>query len=227
VSLLHTGSETGRNESKQFFHGTWKAACETRTYKLEDGTRVLVTVFMADFIEGMGARAVAGDPLPVMGAYQYSVEIRPAEAYQRPVTTEYGDLDESRLTPTIPGETRTLLAWEAALDEAETLLQPAPPPPDLGELQERTLTLSRGAWEQMVAHLHWLVPETGAKDATERINAALAAGEAGPLTVTVALVGKWGWEFVRDMSTDPDLRRNDEIRSAWTELVQAIDGESQ
>jgi hypothetical protein len=127
VSLLHTGSETDRSESKNFYEGTWKAVRETRSYELEDGTRVYVTVFCADFIEGMGARSGSSVPLPVTGAYQYAVQVHPAEEYERPVTVEYGDLDKSRLTPAMPGETRLLLAWEAALDVAEQFLNGAAP----------------------------------------------------------------------------------------------------
>lgn len=128
MSLLHTGSEVGREESKRFFAGVWKVVCETRAYELEDGTRVEVTVFMADFVEGMEARTGLEQPGPVTGvyqltgAYQYAVQVEPAEGYERPVRGEYGDLDKSRLTPAVWGETRRLLAWEAALDEAERLL---------------------------------------------------------------------------------------------------------
>lgn len=225
MSLLHTGSETGRNESKQYFGDTWKASRETRTYELEDGTRVLVTVFMADFIEGMGARAGAGDPAPVEGAYQYSVEIHPAEAYQRPMSTAYGDLDRERLTPALPGETRTLLAWEAALDEAETLLgRGEPEPPSPGEIQERTLTLSRAAWERMVEDLKWLLPATGSKETTRRVEDALASGDGttGPFTVTVGLVeGRWGWDFIQHMA-EPGSYDKDDMRAIRQELADAI-----
>lgn len=97
---------------------------------------------------------------------------------------------------------------------------------ELGELQERTLTLSRGAWLQMVKHLSFLEPETGAMDTTNRVLAALESTESGPYTVTVAMVtGRWGWDFLWHMSTAGDdwwLRDREEERAALAELAEAI-----